>query len=177
MQVTTPVRDALELVRSFVNTMDREDGVDVLDRGWLADQGLLARGDDVSPAALRRLSEVREAIRELLLANNGLEVDSTRAAATLDAAALRARVGVRFRSDATVAFEPDATAGDQATGRILGALATVMGTDAWSRLKACRWDACGWAFFDEARNRSRAWCSMASCGNRAKARAYRSRQA
>jgi hypothetical protein len=34
-----------------------------------------------------------------------------------------------------------------------------------------------WAFYDHARNRSRTWCSMDACGNRAKARAYRARRA
>lgn len=31
---------------------------------------------------------------------------------------------------------------------------------------------CGWLFLDETRNRSRRWCSMSSCGNRAKARRH-----
>ena len=35
------------------------------------------------------------------------------------------------------------------------------------RLKICR--NCGWLFVDRSRNRSRAWCDMAVCGNRAKA--------
>lgn len=35
------------------------------------------------------------------------------------------------------------------------------------RLKIC--PNCGWLFLDRSRNRSRAWCDMAVCGNRAKA--------
>ncbi|MFN2148005.1 MAG: CGNR zinc finger domain-containing protein [Anaerolineales bacterium] len=31
---------------------------------------------------------------------------------------------------------------------------------------------CGYLFFDTSRNHSRRWCSMESCGNRAKARSY-----
>jgi len=31
---------------------------------------------------------------------------------------------------------------------------------------------CAWLFVDETRNRSRRWCSMTSCGNRAKARRH-----
>jgi predicted RNA-binding Zn ribbon-like protein len=31
---------------------------------------------------------------------------------------------------------------------------------------------CGWLFFDTSRNRSRRWCSMESCGNRAKGRRH-----
>ncbi len=35
---------------------------------------------------------------------------------------------------------------------------------------------CAWLFIDETRNRSRRWCSMESCGNRAKARRHYERQ-
>jgi predicted RNA-binding Zn ribbon-like protein len=51
-----------------------------------------------------------------------------------------------------------------------------MADDTWNRLKACRLDNCQWAFYDTSKNRSRTWCSMKVCGNRAKARAYRERQ-
>lgn len=40
------------------------------------------------------------------------------------------------------------------------------------RVKECEGDPCGWLFFDTSRNRSRRWCSMADCGNRAKARRF-----
>jgi predicted RNA-binding Zn ribbon-like protein len=33
-------------------------------------------------------------------------------------------------------------------------------------------DECGWLFYDTSRNRSRRWCSMESCGNRAKGRRH-----
>lgn len=43
------------------------------------------------------------------------------------------------------------------------------------RMKICR--NCGWLFIDRSKNRSRAWCDMAVCGNRAKAnRHYRRRK-
>jgi predicted RNA-binding Zn ribbon-like protein len=46
----------------------------------------------------------------------------------------------------------------------------------WSRLKTCENDECRWAFYDQSKNRSAKWCSMQSCGNRMKARAYRARR-
>ena len=46
------------------------------------------------------------------------------------------------------------------------------------RVKQCDDDrGCGWLFLDTSRNRSRRWCSMQSCGNRAKVRRYRRQQA
>ncbi|ASK64011.1 hypothetical protein CFK37_18545 [Virgibacillus phasianinus] len=41
-----------------------------------------------------------------------------------------------------------------------------------SRVKKCEGAPCGWLFLDTSRNRSRRWCSMADCGNRAKAKRF-----
>lgn len=38
------------------------------------------------------------------------------------------------------------------------------------RIKVC--PNCHWLYFDESRNRSRRWCDMSVCGNRAKAQRY-----
>jgi len=45
------------------------------------------------------------------------------------------------------------------------------GTDL-SRVRECDGDGCTWLFLDTSRNRSRRWCSMSTCGNRAKARRH-----
>lgn len=46
------------------------------------------------------------------------------------------------------------------------------------RIKTCRNQECGWLFWDKSKNRSRCWCDMADCGNRAKAgRFYRRNKA
>jgi|CXWL01.1.fsa_nt_gi predicted RNA-binding Zn ribbon-like protein len=42
------------------------------------------------------------------------------------------------------------------------------------RLKGC--DGCGRLFFDASRNRSRRWCDMQGCGNRAKVARHRQRE-
>jgi predicted RNA-binding Zn ribbon-like protein len=42
-------------------------------------------------------------------------------------------------------------------------------------LKRCIGTDCGWFFLDTSRNKSRHWCSMTDCGNRAKARRHRAR--
>jgi predicted RNA-binding Zn ribbon-like protein len=39
-------------------------------------------------------------------------------------------------------------------------------------IRECEGAKCGWFFLDESRNRRRRWCSMESCGNRAKARRF-----
>jgi predicted RNA-binding Zn ribbon-like protein len=44
------------------------------------------------------------------------------------------------------------------------------------RLRICDNDTCRWVFYDSSPTGRRRWCSMATCGNRAKARRHRERQ-
>ena len=172
-----------ELITEFINTRhihgSREDedmltSPDVLG-AWLTAQGLLPAGEHVSATDLTRALAVREALRTLLLANNEVEVDLAPASAVLDEAAQRAGVELRFADGAT-ALVPSAAGVAGALGRILAAVHETRGDGSWSRLKACRARDCEWAFVDLAKNQSRAWCSMRSCGNREKARLFRERQ-
>ena len=171
----------LDLIRDFVNSAELEAGSDELQdaRGlvrWLAGHrlsGAHARARETDAAAARA---VREALRELLRANNGVAVDEAAAAATLDAAARRAGLAVRFDTGA-IRLVPVARGVQGALGDILAAAAEAMADGSWQRLKACRSDTCRWAFVDNARNRSRQWCSMSVCGNRQKARTFRQRHA
>jgi predicted RNA-binding Zn ribbon-like protein len=168
-----------ELVVDFVNTAeldeDRDDVAtpDAL-AGWLSSEHLAPAGTVVAPTEHAQVIAVREAIRDLLGTHNGLAVDEAAATAVLDEAARRVGLGVRFRL-AGAALEPAGTGAGAGLGRILAAVAATMADGTWERLKACRDETCRWAFLDTAKNRSRAWCSMRSCGNRAKVRAYRDR--
>ena len=45
----------------------------------------------------------------------------------------------------------------------------------FSRIKQCHGNHCGWLFYDTTKNKSRQWCDMSVCGNRAKASALRAR--
>lgn len=170
----------LEIVRAFVNTLDVESGADELATGealqaWL-EQHELSRGGSVSAADLVAARRLREAVRGLLLENNGMHV-RRESAHRLGRAADRARLTLRFDPARGVRLEPAAGGVAGALGRLVAIVAASMADGTWSRLKACRADRCGWAFYDRARNHSRQWCSMAVCGNRTKARAYRRRHA
>lgn len=67
---------------------------------------------------------------------------------------------------------------DAAPDRVLwpvarAAVELLFSPDELERVGQCEDDrGCGWLFIDTSRNRSRRWCSMESCGNRAKARRY-----
>jgi predicted RNA-binding Zn ribbon-like protein len=60
--------------------------------------------------------------------------------------------------------------------RMLWPLATsalaLLLTDEVARVKECAAEDCNWLFLDSSKNRSRRWCDMKACGNRAKARHY-----
>lgn len=171
----------LELVRDFVNTAELEQQRDDLPdaRGlvrWFAAHRLVGEHARARDADVAEARAVREALRELLRANNGVAVDAAAAAATLDAAGRRVGLAVRFDTGA-IRLVPRERGVHGALGSVLAAAAEAMADGSWQRLKACRSDTCRWAFVDNARNRSRQWCSMSMCGNRAKARTFRQRHA
>ena len=167
-----------DLVIDFVNTAGFEPVREDLPTPaalveWLSGHRLNP-GARATKADLEEARAVREALRDLLSAHNEVETDVPRATAVLDAAAQRSGLGVRFAGGVARA-EPSAAGVRGALGRILAEVSVGMADGTWERMKVCRADDCLFAFLDTAKNRSRAWCSMQSCGNRAKVAAYRER--
>jgi predicted RNA-binding Zn ribbon-like protein len=174
---TAPVE--LELVREFVNTLDVEEGSDALEspaaaRTWLSAHALGGSPDSVAESGRRRLVELREALRELLLANNRGEAPPAAALAALNRQSGGAAVGLRFDA-AGAALVTHGRGADAAIARLLAIVHDAMNDGTWRRLKVCPADDCRWAFYDHSRNRSGTWCEMGECGNRAKARRFRER--
>ncbi|HYA00283.1 MAG TPA: CGNR zinc finger domain-containing protein [Candidatus Binatia bacterium] len=173
-----PAPGRLSEVQDFLNTRDVEEGTDDLGTeasavAWLRARGL--RLTRFAEADRRRLVEVREALRELL---QGHHRDGAPAGAEprLDALFAGVRLRPRLSTDgATLA--PQAGGAEGYLGMLSIAIveATLAGT--WQRLKVCRQSSCRWAFYDHTKNGRGSWCSMRVCGSRAKARAYRARQA
>jgi predicted RNA-binding Zn ribbon-like protein len=180
---STPVKTAplpLYLVQRFVNSVDLESGEDELTspealRAWFAERGLMEGDDSVSAADLARAVDVREGLRALLRQNNGLPLDA-QAVERLDRAGGRAAVRVRFAPDRGPELVADARGVDGALARLMAIVAASVEHGDWERLKACPREECEWAFFDRSKNRSGRWCSMDSCGNIEKARAFRERR-
>jgi predicted RNA-binding Zn ribbon-like protein len=174
-----PAPGDLELVRSFVNTReldpDREEltDPDAL-RHWLRRRGLPAPRA-LDEADLDRARVFREAIRRLLLANNGEPLDGG-AIRTLQGIAAGAPVRLEVGPAGEIDMGCSATGVDALVADVLGAIARAQDSGEWPRLKACSSGECLWAFYDRSRNRSRHWCSMEVCGNRAKTRTYRAKR-
>ena len=171
---------SLDLVIDFVNTLDVEEGTDALGgpralAAWLAEKGLLQTGESLlGESDHADAIRLREALRALMLANNG-DADAPQAGAELERAARRGELGVHFEADGTASLSPGAAGGAGALARLLIPVASARADDSWRRVKACRAPDCQWAFYDRSRNRSGVWCEMAVCGNRTKVRAYRER--
>jgi predicted RNA-binding Zn ribbon-like protein len=180
--MSNPAPGALETVRTFVNTLDVDDAIEQFARPadlarWLAEHDLLGAARTVRASAedLRHATALREALRAHLLAHHGDEPPDPAAVETLDAAARRARLTLRFTGPGTTALAPEAPGVDGALGRLLAIVSAAIDDGSWQRLKVCPADDCLWAFYDASRNRSAVWCDMRVCGNRAKVRGYRER--
>jgi predicted RNA-binding Zn ribbon-like protein len=169
----------LALVERFVNTLDIDEDADELATpaalgSWLAANELAPAGAAWSQADLDRVVELRECLRELLLANTGGAPDPGAVAAAV-ALGRGAPLAVTVDAGGRTALEPLGDGIDAVLGRLLAIVAEAQAAGTWVRLKACLAEDCHWAFYDGSRNRSRTWCSMSVCGNRAKARSYRAR--
>jgi predicted RNA-binding Zn ribbon-like protein len=130
-------------------------------------------------ALFKRLLEIRELIWTIAtaLAERRPVSDKLRAALTaahaesLRCAELTMRNGVYMWS-----WDPRREMQAAILGPItLSALTLLMAKDL-SRTKRCAGLECGWLFFDATKNKSRRWCEMSVCGNRAKVRAARARR-
>jgi hypothetical protein len=158
-----------ELVVAFLNTVDVEQGTDLLDeprrwREWVAERRLIPPPIEIpSDDQVARARAVRDALRAAVVDGRGPVGDTDpphRAGGLL-------RVELRDGVPTLVASDP--------VGAVLAASARLAVLGDWDRVKICPADDCRWAFFDHSRNRSRTWCSMRVCGNRTKARNWRER--
>ncbi len=167
----------LGLVQAFVNTLDQlprseQFGDPAALKAWLAERRLLDASAPVDGSDLKHALAVREAMRSVIGGNTGLRVFPVDVA-TLNEAATASGLRMRFGPDGRPRLEPEASGAVGALGRLVGALYSAMQDEDWKRLKLCGSDECRWAFFDRSKNRSSRWCTMASCGNREKARRFR----
>ncbi|TMK82105.1 MAG: hypothetical protein E6G46_06610 [Actinobacteria bacterium] len=183
--MTTPAPQPLRLVEEFVNTHHVHPHRDDEDlegfhtpgelKSWLVERELVGAGEPVHAADLTYAIETREALRRLLLTNGGAPSDE-QAVETVNRAATRGQLTLRFDVDGGSGLKPIARGVDGAIGTILAVAFAAMAEGSWSRLKVCPEETCRVAFFDHSKNRSRRWCSMEVCGNRTKVRSYRQRQ-
>lgn len=143
------------LLVDFLNTVDVEAGTDAIDTPARLQDWAQAHGVEAGSHA--EALTTRDALRSLV---TGGRPDLPAVSLTPSCAG----EGVSLRSDTAAEAAMAAAVVLSIRGRI-------------SRVKLCQSETCRFAYYDSSRNGSRAWCSMEICGNRAKARTFRARQA
>lgn len=175
-----PAPGELRLVQAFVNTLEPDVDAEVFVspaalHDWLVFAELLPAGSpDLDDADVVRARALREALRSLLLANAGEDLDPA-AAALVEGEAERVPLRLCLTAEGRPSLGCAGGGLDGAVSRLLAVIAVAGVDGTWRRLKACREHTCEWAFYDSSRNGSGAWCTMAVCGNRTKARRFRER--
>jgi predicted RNA-binding Zn ribbon-like protein len=172
---------------------DRRDLLTAPDRlaHWAVAAGLVTDPPPVSAADLAAAVDLREAVYRAATAvlHGRSPADDDRDLINRRAAA--APPVPRLSADGTVHRDGDTTAVLAAAARaavdLLAAAAAPAGSTAATGtgdgvdagrgvLKECQADPCTRLYLDTSRRRTRRWCDMRQCGNRAKAAAFRARR-
>lgn len=154
---------------------------------WSVEAGLLARAgaEGLSRIAATRPEDAAATVddaRRLGIAIAGVfrrvaagddpldaDVDTLNAALSAALGRLRLRRGEGCCTWTWSAADHDL---DRMLWPVARSAAELLTSDRLDRVRECASRTCAWLFLDASRNRSRKWCDMASCGNRAKARRH-----
>ena len=133
-----------------------------------------AEADDVTS----RARDLREAIQVLCSAAARGKRPTAVALASLNRYVQEAFARLRLTPEGVRAawtWEGDGRALDAVLWPIVRAAADLITSPDLSLVRECADATCKWLFLDRSRNRSRRWCDMTVCGNRAKARRHYAR--
>lgn len=150
--------------------------VDAAGAGRLAD--LAAEAPEVGEAVLHRALELREALFELFAAAAAGRTLPPPVLEDLNHALPDTLSHLRLESSddgCTWEWCPGRDVEEELSSplwRVVRSAAELLTSGDLDRVRECDADTCRWLFFDRSRNRSRRWCDMQQCGNRAKARRH-----
>ncbi len=177
---TAPAPGHLEVVQRFMNLHEHVAGsgegvppsLEMLER-FLRERGLLTEAEPFTPADRELALDLLAALHAMVRANVG-EPLADEYVAVIDGLARRSGLRPRLGRDGP-ALVGSSRGVDGALGKLV-AIAFLADLDgSWSHLKECAGANCDSVFFDRSKNHSGRWCSMSTCGNRAKVRAWRER--
>lgn len=177
----SPALDFLNTIHDWTVPEPRDylaDFSDALRFGEVA--GVLTRAEvrrlagEPGQGELERLRELRtlmeRVFRAAVLGRDASPADLDRLARAAAEAAGTARLRCGDRGRIVRQVDPGAAGGALLRWRIVESAVALLTSPRFARVKAC--PSCGWFFLDASKNRSRRWCSMATCGTSAKARRY-----
>ena len=115
---------------------------------------------------------LRETIYRICFAMAEGKTPEARDVAAINAALDRAperRVLVHREKTFGWSINRDALSAASLLAPVLWSAGDLIASPEVGRMRHCLNDQCGWLFMDDSKNGSRRWCSMQTCGNRAKA--------
>ena len=156
-----PAPDGLQVVQNLLNTraIDAYDLPDLIADGKSASSTWGTALSNEDAAALRTLrSDVEAAVAGDMAARPAVPVELVPG------------------TDGTVRLSPTGIGADYIASQIWSEVLLAQQADTWRRLKRCKNEACGSAFYDRSRNNSGVWHDVKTCGNVATLRASRARK-
>ncbi len=171
-----PISDRLDLINDYDDLIAWARQATIITAGEA--EALSARASAApreATAALARARGLREAVHGLVSARAASLPAPTDRLQTFNRALARAMAraglvpaGSRFKWGWPGA-EPDL---DRISGWVARSAAELLTSPSLTFVRECAGYDCGWLFLDATKNRSRRWCDMQTCGNRAKSRRH-----
>jgi predicted RNA-binding Zn ribbon-like protein len=167
-------KESLTRYKDLVAWCRRAGAVDAVREGRLLREA--RRRPAAATAALRRAIGLREVIYRVVVSvmrGRRPDADDLDAFNRALASALRHSRVAPGRRGLVWCWDDDGRTLDGMLGPIVESAAELLTSGRRGRIGQCADDrGCGWLFLDTTKNRSRRWCEMADCGNRAKAQRH-----
>jgi predicted RNA-binding Zn ribbon-like protein len=167
----------IEYLRSFEDLIDWARRAGVLRRSDAEHAVRAAENDAAASRAFARAVRLREAIYAIFSAVVARrpepreafeELESAYRQAMSHARLTRTRSGFSWRLESGL---------DRVRWQIAREAVALLESERLGRVKRCPGSGdCGWLFLDSSKSRTRRWCSMDGCGNRAKVRRFQKRR-
>ncbi len=172
-----PTHDHLRSYADIVRFTEMADGLDAQTAQRLARR---AQQDPRRAAAVYELGiALREAIWGVFSALASGEVPREVDLGLIGDAAAAGRARERLvydRNGVGWSLPADGDALERPLWEVACSAADLLTSPALDRVKECASTTCEWVFLDRSKNRSRRWCDMSDCGNRAKARRFHAKK-
>lgn len=145
----------------------------------LVTDALAAQLSDRAAARLGEAEAVLErarALREALFASFSEKPPAGAALAEVNRELATAMAQLRVDESLGWSWAEEADRLDRPLWPIVRQAAELLVSDDLAKVHECAADDCRWLFLDTSKNKSRRWCDMKSCGNRAKVRGFYARK-
>lgn len=178
---TRPLSEKVDLIKSYGDLLSWAHQATILTPGEAAGLAETARQQPRAAAgALAQALSIREALYGIFSAlAAGLPAPALDLQ-TVNKAIGKAMTRAGLSASAGGGFEwgwPDAPIGvDRVAWWVVRSAAELLTSEDLTSVRECAGYDCGRLFMDGTKNRSRRWCAMASCGNRAKGRRHYERR-